>query len=771
MLQALVIIFLAAVLAPTIYRAAGRFTGWILAIFPAAFFIYLLSFLQPVIDGETFILQNEWVPSLGVGLHFFVDGLSLFFAMLISAFGFFIILYASGYLKGDPYIGRFYLYLVLFMASMLGLVLAGDIIALFVFWELTSLSSYLLIGYKNKYLSSRNSALQALLTTVLGGLALLGGLILMGNIADTYLLHEILNQGDAFINHGHYIFILVLVLLGCFTKSAQVPFHYWLPNAMEAPTPVSAYLHSATMVKVGLFFLARFSPALGGTPEWQYALTIVGGATMFTGAFLAFQQSDLKKILAYTTISALGVITMLLGVGTEIAMKAAIVFLAAHAFYKATLFLVAGSVDHETGTRNINEVGQLGGKMPLTATASILASLSMAGVPPLFGFIGKEKFYEGALSMPDLGVVLVALSVLSSAFFVVVALLLGYQMLFSGNPEGMPKKPHEAPFVMWIGPVVLGIGGLVFGIFPILMDGLLNQAILAINPAGSPFELKLWHGFNIIFFLSIFTLIVGFIFYHFRDTILGVLNPYSGVSNYGPEKGYDQSILGLKEGARVQTEFFQNGQLRNYIMTSIGVFMALTVYSILFRSEMDFAIFGQASTINTFDILIAVMMFLGLLLIMITPSRLVTIVTLGVVGVGLALFFQFFGAPDLSMTQILVETLTVVLFVVILTRLPMFRSFSEKVVEYKQLTFSLAFGAVMTVTIWLITSQPMDPHFKQWYAENAVPLGKGRNIVNVILVDFRSMDTYGEAIVIGIAAVGVLGLLGLTLKEKNDKSL
>ena len=768
MLEAIVLIFVIALLAPTLYRLAGYRSGWLLALIPAGFFIYLLTFLDPVLQGESKIIENEWIPSLGIGLDFFIDGLSLFFAMLISAFGFFIVLYASGYLKDDPYLGRFYCYLVLFMGSMLGLVLSGDIISLFVFWELTSLSSYLLIGYKNKYQSSRNSALQALLTTVLGGLALLGGLILMGNIAGTYSLPAILGEGSLFKEHSLYGFILVLVLLGCFTKSAQVPFHYWLPNAMEAPTPVSAYLHSATMVKVGVFFMARFSPALGGTVEWQTALTVVGGLTMFTGAFLAFQQSDLKKILAYTTISALGILTMLIGIGTEMAMHAAMVFLAAHAFYKATLFLVAGSVDHETGTRNIEELGMLGKKMPFTAFAAILASLSMAGVAPLLGFIGKEKFYEATLTLPALGWLVLAFAIISSAFFVVVAILLGYRMLFSGNPQ-MPKTPHEAPFVMWIGPVVLATFGLIVGIFPGILGGLLDQASKSIMIGISPLDLKLWHGFNIILMMSIFTLFIGWVIYRFRAPVINFLSPYSGISQYGPEQGYERGLVSLKEGARLQTEFFQNGQLRNYLITIVGAFTAVMLYSIFFKTEMYLGVFGQIGNIEIYDVVTAIMMMAGMGLLLIARSRLTTLVTLGVLGVGIALFFQFYGAPDLSMTQILVETLTVVLFVLVLNSLPRFKSFAEQLINYKHLAFSLVFGAVMTLTLWLVTSQPLDSHFKQWYAENAVPLGKGHNIVNVILVDFRSMDTFGEAIVIGIAAVGIFSLIGL--KMKKDESL
>jgi len=367
-------------------RVAGQIwqgrVGWGIALVPLALVACFASLVGPIAAGEVFTFSYAWVPSLGINLSFYIDGLSLLFALLISGIGVFIVIYAGGYLVGHPLLSRFYVYVLLFMFSMLGMVIAGNLITLFVFWELTSLSSYWLIGFDHERAEARAAALQALLVTSGGGLALLTGLLLLRLSGGSLELATLLGQGNIVRSHALYLPIVLLILVGAFTKSAQFPFHFWLPNAMEAPTPVSAYLHSATMVKAGVYLLARLNPTLGGTEVWQVAVTATGAATMLIGAYLAVHQTDLKRILAYSTVSALGTLILLICVGTESAIKAAVVFLFAHALYKGALFLVAGALDHETGSRSVTQLGGLRRLMPVTALAAGLAALSMAGLPP-----------------------------------------------------------------------------------------------------------------------------------------------------------------------------------------------------------------------------------------------------------------------------------------------------------------------------------------------------------------------------------------------------
>jgi multicomponent Na+:H+ antiporter subunit A len=377
-------------------------SGWIAAALPAGLTLYFGSLIGPIAAGQRLVVAYPWVPSLGVILSFQVDGLSLLFALLISGIGTLVMVYSGGYLAGHHQLGRFFAIILAFMAAMLGLVLADNLLLLFAFWELTSLTSYLLIGFEHERPAARAAALQALLVTGAGELAMLAGLILLGQVGGSLELSQLLTRGEAIRADALYPAILLLILAGALTKSAQVPFHFWLPNAMEAPTPVSAYLHSATMVKVGIYLLARLSPVLGGTPSWQLVLTMVGTATMLVGAWLAVRHTDLKRILAYSTLSALGTLVMLLGIGSAYAATAAVAFLFGHALYKGALFLVAGAIDHETGTREVDRLGGLRGAMPITAAAAGLAALSMAGLPPFFGFIGKELSYEAVLGgRPD----------------------------------------------------------------------------------------------------------------------------------------------------------------------------------------------------------------------------------------------------------------------------------------------------------------------------------------------------------------------------------
>ena len=471
MLTVLFVSFAVALAAPLVHRALGDRAGWALALLPAGLFAFFAGQVGRVTTDGAVLESTPWVPSFGVDVTLYLDGLSLLFALLITGLGTLVVVYAGGYLKGDRDLGRFYLALLLFMSAMLGLVLSSNLIALFVFWELTSFSSYLLIGYKHDYPESRRSALQALLVTGGGGLALLAGFVLLGIIGGgTFELRELMADPEAVRAHALYPAAFALVALGALTKSAQFPFHFWLPNAMAAPTPVSAYLHSATMVKAGIYLLMRLDALLGGTALWTFTLSTVGVITMLLGAVWALRQTDLKKTLAYSTVTALGTLTLLVGLSFEASIQAAVVFLLVHALYKGALFMIAGSVDHETGTRDVLTLGGLRKAMPFTFGAAALAGLSMAGVPPLFGFVGKELAYKAKLGFEGADILLPGAAVLANALTLAAAGIVVLRPFFGALGQ-TPRDAHEAPPSMWIGPAVLAAVGLVFGLLPTLLAG------------------------------------------------------------------------------------------------------------------------------------------------------------------------------------------------------------------------------------------------------------------------------------------------------------
>ena len=758
--------FLLSILVPAVHRFLPRLSGPLFALLPATVFLYFIMLLPRVVAGEGLWLTYNWIPVLNIELSFFLDGLSLFFVLLISGFGIFIFLYASAYLKGHRYFDRFFIYLFLFMSSMLGLVLSGNLISMFVFWELTSLTSYLLIGFYNESETSRKNALQAMLVTVFGGLAMMAGIILTGMIAGSYNFSELLNNSELLRDHPWYLAALVLLLLGAFTKSAQFPFHFWLPNAMAAPAPVSAYLHSTTMVKAGIYLLARISPVYGGTPEWQVLLTTIGGITMFMGALLAIQYTDLKKILAYTTISALGVMVFLIGIGTTLAIQAAMVFLLAHALYKGTLFLVTGNIDHETGTREVNQLSGLAIKLPFTAYAAVLASMSMAGVLPFFGFIAKEILYEAAIDF-SAGNILIMLAVfITGVVFTALAIEIGWAVFF-GPHRDTPKKAHEAPFLMIAGPVLFASIGLIGGLFAeFLIQPLLGSSATAVLNVEQVLKLTLWHGFTLVLLLSLLTLFFGFLLFRIRYKIREWAGSLQPLYNYGPGAGYQKLIPGLISLATMQTRFFQNGSLRNYISMIIGFFSLSILVTVLLRNP-GFDLPGRLALIapvTVYEVIIIGLIIAAFFVIITTTSRLTTLVAMGVLGYGIAIVFLFYGAPDVSMTQFIIETLTVVLFVLILHRLPTFTA-TKRIEGIGYIVVSAVFGLVMAYLLLMVTGFPLESELRNIYAESSYPLGKGRNVVNVILVDFRQLDTLGEIVVLAIAAIGIFSMINVKYNE------
>ncbi len=768
MLLAVLSGFALAALAPLICRAVRGRAGWLIALLPAALFVYFLSQDAAIAAGAHLRESTPWVPSFGVNLSFHLDGLSLLMALLVTGIGALVTVYAGAYLRDDPHIGRFYLYLLAFMAAMLGLVLADNLLTLFVFWELTSVTSYLLIGYKHTYADSRKAALQALIVTGAGGLALLVGFVLLGSAAGTLEISDLLARGEAIRASELYLPLLLLIGLGAFAKSAQFPFHFWLPGAMAAPTPVSAYLHSATMVKAGVYLLARLSPALHETLAWQLLLISVGLATMLTGAYLSFIQQDLKRILAYSTVSSLGLMVMLLGWGTETAVEAATLFLLVHSLYKGALFLAAGAIDHATGTRDLARLGGLARVMPLLALGAGLAALAMSGIPPMLGFIGKELVYEATLphhpatglDQETAGALLTAAELASNIFAVAAAGLIAVRP-FYGLPRPTPKRPHAPPLAMWIGPLALGALGLALGITSSLTQTyIIGPAASAIYGEAIELELELWHGLTPMLALSVATIAGGIVLYGLRDRLQPALARLAGVgARLGPERLFSAGVDGLPGLARRLTDVIQNGYLRFYVATVVGVTVALVGLTFIRGVALPAALaLGDA---QLYEVVIALVMLAGVALVVRARSLLVMVVSLGVVGYGTALIFVFYGAPDLAMTQFSIETLSVVLFVLMLYRLPALAQLSTRRARLRDWLIAAAAGALVTVMVLTVTAAPLESPLTRFVAENSYSAAKGRNVVNVILVDFRGIDTLGEITVLSVAALGVVALLRL----------
>jgi multicomponent Na+:H+ antiporter subunit A len=750
--------FVLALLAPLISRFAGRWAGWLLALLPAGLTVYFAAHIADVAGGEAFTASWSWAPTLGVDLAFRLDGLGLLFALLICGIGALIVVYSGGYLAGNPQIGRFYAFLLFFMGSMLGMVLADNLITFFVFWELTSLSSFLLIGFEHNKETTRRAALQALLVTVIGGQALLAGLVPLAIVTGTQDMGQIADLGETVRGDGFYVPILLLMLAGAFTKSAQVPFHFWLPNAMAAPTPVSAYLHSATMVKAGVYLLMRFHPVLSGTDEWFYLVTTAGAVTMVLGAYMATQERDLKRILAYSTISVLGLLTMLLGEGSAPAVKAAVVFLAAHALYKAALFLVAGIIDHETGAREVSALGGLARKMPISAAAGVVAAFSLAGLAPAFSFIGKEVVLEAVWEAGRGRALLVPAAVMAAALLVAVAAIVAIRPFF-GPLAQTAKAPREPPPAMWLGPALLAGLGIVFGVFPnFVATEILSPAQAPILGAPEPIDLRLWHGLNAALFLSIVSVSLGAVLYLGLPVMRSIGDRARALAWWAPERWYERGLDGLLGVAAWQTRILQDGYLRHYLATTIITGAGLSGYALLTRGDLGDR---EWTSLRVYEVAVAVVIVLAAITAVRATSRLVAVTSLGIAGYGIALIYLLFGAPDLAMTQVLVETLTVILFVLIFAHLPRLARLSPLPTRLRDMVLSAGVGLIMAALVLMAVGNRQHEPISNYLAERAQPDAHGRNIVNVILVDFRALDTLGEITVLALAGVGIYALLKL----------
>ena len=734
--------------------------GWIgivPVIFAALLFAGFASLIPNVASGEALRWSISWIPSLGIELAFLVDGLSLTFALLISGIGTLVLLYSDTYLAGHPQYGRFALFLTAFMIAMLGLVLADDLIVLFVFWELTTFTSYLLIGFSHTAEQSRRNALQALFVTGAGGLAFLAGLILLGIVGGSTSISGIIHGELDLRTHALYAPILLLLLAGAFTKSAQVPFHFWLPNAMAAPTPVSAFLHSATMVKAGVYLLARMHPAMSGTDFWFYALTTLGAITAVFASLMAVRQTDLKQALAYTTLMALGTLILFLGQESGYAMTAFATFLVVHSLYKAALFLTVGCIDKATGTREVDRLGGLGPLMPVTAIAAAVAAMSMAGFPPFLGFIGKELKYAGALAVSNEPYLVAGSVLLSNALMLAIAGAVALAPFWSKRPT-YNRKPTDAPWPMLAGPVVLAVCGAVFGVFPgLLQTALVTPMVLSLTGAAdNAKELKLWAGVNLPLIMSVATFVLGIVFYIFRARLRLVLNATLGLLPSLDDR-WDGFLEGLKSLAKWQTRAIQTGRLSHYLLVTFAVIGGGLGLTFVLRGLPPLWVDFSQTTLLHYGL--ALLLLAGTGLATTTNSRISGIAALGVVGIGTALIFIVFSAPDVAITQLLVETLVVVLVAVVMLRLP-----SLPHLKFRPLhaALSVLVGLCVTLVLLAVLAVPMDRRISDFYETASWPDAFGRNIVNVILVDFRAIDTFGEVAVVVVAALSAYALLRTT---------
>jgi multicomponent Na+:H+ antiporter subunit A len=754
-------------------------------------FVYFLGFI-----GETVQSTVNWIPSLGINFTAYVDGLGLLFALLITGIGSLIVLYSIYYLsKEKEKLNHFYVYLLMFMGAMLGVVLSDNVIVLYTFWEFTSLSSFLLIGYWYHREKSRYGALKSMMITVFGGLSMLGGFVLLYLMTGTFSIREMIEAVPGIMSHQLFIPALVLVLLGAFTKSAQFPFYIWLPDAMEAPTPVSAYLHSATMVKAGIYLVARFSPVFAMTAEWFWLVSIFGLITLFWGSINAVKQTDLKAILAFSTVSQLGLIMSLLGVGAAalhydslddnfytIATVAAIFHLINHATFKGSLFMVAGIVDHETGTRDIRKLGGLMSFMPITFTIAVIGAFSMAGLPPFNGFLSKEMFFTGMINATKMGIfnmetwglLFPVLAWIASIFTFLYSMVLVFKT-FTGpvQLEKLERKPHEAPLGMLISPIILGSLVVIFGFFPNLLSyTLIEPAVESIMPsllpAGKKFEVHItfWHGFTPELMMTIGVIALGAIGYL-------TLGKWRKVYDLFPKKlalnqFYDASLSGMERHSNTFTRFYMTGFIRDYLAYIFVFLIVITGGTMAIKGGFSFTLDGTAE-IGIYEAVLAFAMVLGTVTILFSKSRLTAIIALGSVGYSLALFFVLFRAPDLALTQLVIETVSVALFLLCFYFLPSFKK-REKKLSFRLANFIISFGVGLVVTLVAISanSNRVSETISSFFIENSYTEAGGKNMVNVILVDFRGFDTLFEITVLGIAALGIYAMVKLRMAKGEE---
>lgn len=792
--------FLFAIIVPFIYKyfSPRVHTGWFVLLVPVVLFLYLLRFLPRISKGKDLLRSVPWMPSFHIDFTLYVDGLGLIFGLLITGIGALVILYSIYYMsKHTEALHNFYVYLLLFMGAMLGVVFSDNLLVLYVFWELTSISSFLLIAYWYQRERSRHGAQKSMLITIFGGLSMLAGFIMLSMITGTYSIREMLTHVREITSHTLFLPAMILILLGAFTKSAQFPFSIWLPSAMEAPTPISAYLHSATMVKAGIYLVARFTPVFGGEAEWFWLVSGIGLATLLYGSLNAVKQTDLKALLAYSTISQLGLIMSLFGVGSAAlyfsgggeqsvyaaAVLAAVFHLINHSTFKGALFMVVGIIDHETGTRDIRKLGGLMQIMPVSFTLAMIGAFAMAGLPPFNGFLSKEMFFTAMLdasrlqvfNMNTIGILFPAIAWVASVFTFIYCMVLVFKT-FAGKSraEKLDKKPHEAPLGMLVPPIVLA--ALVIGIFffpNTLSENLLQPAAQAVLP-GLPeafFEKKIsaWHGFNMELSMTIGVVLLGIFLYFYRKKWVGLLRrfPQSLTLN----TFYSLWLEKSEDAFRYVTSKYMTGSIRDYLAYAFGFLILLAGGALLVSNRLSF-VSATNARISLFESALAVALLAAAFTVLFAKTRMTAVIALGGIGYLVSIFFVVFRAPDLALTQMVIETVTTALFLLCYYHLPKFFKGAGRI-PFKPVNLAISLGVGATVTLFALSAngnrlfEPISSYYK-----NSYELAGARNVVNAILVDFRGIDTMLEIAVLSIAALGVFTLIKLEVDRggKNEET-
>ncbi|OLN23936.1 Na+/H+ antiporter subunit A [Domibacillus antri] len=788
---------LTAFLIPIIGRQFPKLhLGWAALAVPIVLFSFFVSKIPAISSNETIAGSMAWIEALDLHFAVYLDGLSLIFTLLITGVGSLVVLYSIFYLsKERESLSHFYAYLLLFMGAMLGVVLSDNLMVLYLFWELTSISSFLLIAFWFRRKKSRYGAQKSFLITVGGGISMLVGFIMLKVMTGTNSVQEIIAMRDSIQEHELFVPALVLILLGAFTKSAQFPFHIWLPDAMEAPTPVSAYLHSATMVKAGLFLVARFTPVFGGEETWFWLVSGVGIFTMFWGSFSAVRQKDLKALLAYSTISQLGLIMSLFGLGSAAlqggastesvvytkAIYAALFHLVNHSTFKGALFMVVGIVDHEVGTRDIRKLGGLISLMPITFTLAVISSFSMAGLPPFNGFLSKEMFFTAVLnanemtvfSMETWGLLFPIIAWVGSIFTFTYSMIIVYRTFLGPyRREKLEKDPHEAPIGMLISPIVLCAMVILLFFFPNrLSEYLLSPAMYSILPAYQNVEgiipkISAWHGFNLELFMTAGVVVLGaFLMKTFRFwNIVYDLFP----EHRSLDRGYQWILSKSERGSKKATDRYMTGFLPNYLYYIYG-FLLLMLGGTLWLTGSIVIDTSNDAPVSLYEGIMVFIMATAAAGILFSKSRMTATLLNGVLGYSIAIFFVLFRAPDLALTQLVVETVTTVLFLLCFYHLPEWSKEDRSLkVRLPKIAVSIGMG-VLTVLIALSVQGNKLFDSISSYFENSYELAGGRNIVNSILGDFRAFDTMLEVVVLFIAGVGVYTLIKLKADQGGDE--
>tara|TARA_B110000208_G_scaffold182199_1_gene233685 strand:- start:8358 stop:11216 length:2859 start_codon:yes stop_codon:yes gene_type:complete len=724
-------------------------------------FIGLMTHLPAVMAGELVTARLDWVPLLGLNVTLMLDGLGFFFAMLILGIGLLIIAYARFYLSREDNMGEFFTYLLLFQGAMVGIVISDNILLLLVFWELTSLSSFLLIGYWKHLPEGRQGARMALTVTGMGGLAMIGGMLLLGQIVGSYDLSVILQNRNLIQASPMYLPALILILLGCFTKSAQFPFHFWLPHAMSAPTPVSAYLHSATMVKAGIFLMARMWPVLSGTPEWFMIVTTAGLITMVLGAVIALFKHDLKSLLAFSTVSHLGLITMLLGTGTAFGAMAAMFHILNHATFKAALFMSAGIIDHGAHTRDIRRLGGLRHLMPVTFVIASLAALSMAGIPLLNGFLSKEMMLEEATHTALFGMPLLVpvMATIGSLFSAAYCFRFISHTFLGPQRDDYPATPHDPPVGLWLPPAILVVLVVAIGVAPFLAEPFIK--VVTASVLGDAAELpkayfKIWHGLVPALYMSMIAVVGGLLMLLIFKPALGV---WDKAARPEAKHIFDAVIASAVSLARRIIAPLHDGAFTRY-----AAIMAVTVVAVGYHAWATGTVGAPTRSVQPANFvqiagwLMLVAATCGL--VVLHRNRLLSLILIGIVGLVVSVGFVFFSAPDLAMTQLTVEVVTIILLLLALNFLPNHTPVESSVLRRtRDGTVAVAAGlGAAALSYHYLLRDTIAPSISDFHLANSYKGGGGTNVVNVILVDFRGFDTYGEIIVLGIAALIIYAL-------------